>query len=102
MSEMEHCRDMPTSCPHCGTNLLPCPFCGGRAVVFGTNLVGCVESECGANIDFGHWCGVNSRGIPAEHYVIEQWNKRTETTKEKRLRTQVAALMNECAAEKEK
>jgi hypothetical protein len=31
---------------------------------------------CSASIDFGHWCGENDKGVPAEHFVIEQWNKR--------------------------
>ena len=39
-------------------------------------MVGCSDDNCGANIDFGHWLGVDGNGIPAVHWVIEQWNKR--------------------------
>ena len=75
MAEMAHTKDLPTKCDHCGMELLPCPFCGSRAVVFGDPSVGCAEFECGATIDFGHWVGVED-GVPAYHWVIEQWNKR--------------------------
>ena len=77
MAEMSHTKNLPNACPHCDIKLLPCPFCESRAVVFGSNAVGCTEFECGAEIDFGHWCGETDDGIPAEHFVIEQWNKRT-------------------------
>ncbi len=77
MSEISHAKDKPTECPHCGLKLLPCPFCGSRAVVFGQPRVGCTEFECGAEIDFGHFVGETNDGVPAEHFVIEAWNKRT-------------------------
>jgi endogenous inhibitor of DNA gyrase (YacG/DUF329 family) len=56
--------------------LLPCPFCGKQGKVYGENMVGCSDAvECGANIDFGHWCGTE-KGVPAVLHVIKQWNKR--------------------------
>ena len=68
---------MTSKCSHCDLTPLPCPFCGKDGQIFGQNMVGCSDIiECGANIDFGHWCGETDEGIPAEHYVIEQWNKR--------------------------
>ncbi len=65
----------PNECPHCDIKLLPCPFCGKPAVIYGENLVGCSDSQCGGEVDFGHWCGVE-KGIPAVHWVIEHWNER--------------------------
>lgn len=69
MTEKSHC-------PCCHTELKLCPFCGKQAKIFGSNMVGCSDDNCGANIDFGHWVGVDDNGIPAVHWVIEQWNKR--------------------------
>ena len=68
-------------CPCCRTKLSPCPFCGKPGKIYGENMVGCEDWRCGANIDFGHWCGFNDKGIPAVHHVIEQWNKRVMTAK---------------------
>lgn len=63
-------------CPCCDAKPLPCPFCGSKGKIYGENMVGCSETvNCGGNVDFGHWCGVEN-GIPAIHHVIEQWNKR--------------------------
>ncbi len=65
-----------TECPHCGLEPLPCPFCGKPAVIHGQNAVECTDYlQCGAGVDGGHWCG-EENGIPAEHWVIEHWNKR--------------------------
>lgn len=66
-----------TECPHCQLKPLACPFCGKPASIFGSNMVGCSDTvDCGGNVDFGHWTGTNDDGVPAVHYVIEQWNKR--------------------------
>lgn len=66
-----------TKCGHCGLEPLPCPFCGKPGKIYGQNMVGCSDSvNCGATIDFGHWCGTDDDGTPAEHFVLEQWNKR--------------------------
>jgi hypothetical protein len=66
-------------CSCCGEELLSCPFCGKPGKIFGSNMVGCSDTiNCGGSIDFGHWCGVQD-GIPAVHWVIKQWNKRTTT-----------------------
>lgn len=57
--------------------LLPCPFCGGEAKIYGENMVGCADTlNCGANVDFGHWCGTDAAGVPAVKHVIDQWNTR--------------------------
>ena len=54
----------------------PCPFCGKPAKTSGENRVYCIDIiNCCAQIDFGHWCGVEN-GIPAIQHVINQWNKR--------------------------
>lgn len=67
-----------TECPHCRIKPLACPFCGKPAKIFGSNVVGCSDTvDCGGNVDFGHWTGTNDDGVPAVHYVIEQWNKRS-------------------------
>lgn len=64
-------------CPHCGLKPLRCPFCGSPGEIFGDNMVGCCETvNCGGNVDFGHWTGEDDNGVPAVHFVIEQWNKR--------------------------
>lgn len=68
---------MDNKCPHCGIEPKPCPFCGEPGKVYGENYVGCSDHNCGGNVDFGHWCGVEN-GIPAIHWVIEQWNKRED------------------------
>jgi hypothetical protein len=65
-----------TECPCCGAKIKPCPFCGKPGQIYGCNNVGCSEFECGANVDFGHWCGIGDDGKPAVHWVIENWNKR--------------------------
>ncbi|MCP4986105.1 MAG: hypothetical protein GY928_08575, partial [Colwellia sp.] len=39
------------------------------------------NANCGGTMDFGHWCGHDDDGIPAEHYVVEQWNKRIQPPK---------------------
>lgn len=65
-----------TRCPCCGTVPLACPFCGESAEICGENMVACSDDlNCTANVDFGHWCG-DENGIPAVHWVIQQWNKR--------------------------
>ena len=64
-------------CPHCGLKPLPCPFCGAEALIHGQNMVICTDTnKCGGCMDFGHWCGETDEGVPAEHFVVEQWNKR--------------------------
>jgi len=64
------------SCPCCNEKVLPCPFCGKEGKVYAQNCVGCSDDhECGANVHWGHWCGIEN-GIPAVHWVIKQWNKR--------------------------
>ncbi len=66
-----------TECRHCGLKPLPCPFCGKPGEILGQNMVACSDTVgCGGEIDFGHWCGTTDDGVPAEHFVIEQWNKR--------------------------
>jgi endogenous inhibitor of DNA gyrase (YacG/DUF329 family) len=60
------------------TKLLPCPFCGKPGKVYAENSVGCSDQQCGAEVNFGHWCGVEN-GVPAVNWVIAQWNKRTLT-----------------------
>lgn len=66
-----------TACPHCGLEPLPCPFCGSPAVIHGQSAVECTETiQCGALVDWGHWCGADTDGVPAEHWVIAHWNKR--------------------------
>lgn len=67
-------------CPCCGVNILPCPFCGKEGKIYGSNMVGCSDLNCGGNVDFGHFDGEQD-GIPAVHWVIEQWNKRTPNSK---------------------
>lgn len=68
---------MRKKCPDCGLEPLPCPFCGAPGEIFGDNLVGCSDTvNCGGNVDFGHWTGVDSNGVTAVHHVIEQWNLR--------------------------
>ena len=62
-------------CPCCQTKPLSCPFCGKLGKIYGENYVGCEDWECGAAVDWGHFCG-EENGIPAVHWVIEQWNKR--------------------------
>ncbi len=62
-------------CPCCQTKPLPCPFCGKPGKIYGEPNVGCEDWECGANIEWGHFCG-EENGIPAVHWVIMQWNKR--------------------------
>ncbi len=64
-----------TECPHCQMKPKPCPFCGKPGKIYGENYVGCEDFQCGANVDWGHFCGTE-RGIPAVHHVINQWNKR--------------------------
>ncbi len=61
--------------------LRECPFCGKPGKIYAENNVGCEDWKCGGNIDWGHWCGEN--GVPAVHWVIEQWNKRHNTQFEK-------------------
>ena len=56
-------------------DILPCPFCGKDGKIYGENMVGCVDAQCGANIDYGHWCGVED-GVPAIRHVINAWNTR--------------------------
>lgn len=64
-------------CPHCRVRLLHCPFCGGPAEAVGSAVVQCRDTVgCSATIDFGHWTGEDDNGVPAIHFVIEQWNKR--------------------------
>ncbi len=71
-----------TECPCCNTKLNLCPFCGGPAKIYGQNMVGCIDNaNCGGTMDFGHWSGHDDDGIPAEHYVVEQWNKRIQPPK---------------------
>lgn len=66
-------------CDHCGMKPLPCPFCGKPGKIFGDNMVGCSDTNgCMAAVDFGHWTGEDDDGVPAVHYVIEQWNKRVQ------------------------
>ena len=67
--------DRQTECPNCGLKPLPCPFCGKPAEIIAQNEVQCTDWKCGASINWGHWLG-EENGIPAEHWVIEQWNKR--------------------------
>jgi hypothetical protein len=55
---------------------IACPFCGKPGKVWGSNLVGCSDGSCGGEVDFGAWDGIGKNGIPAVHWVIEQWNKR--------------------------
>lgn len=43
-------------------------------------MVGCTDFNCGGNVDFGHFDGVQN-GIPSVHWVIQQWNKRTPNVK---------------------
>ncbi len=62
-------------CPCCETKPSDCPFCGKLGKIYGENSVGCSDWNCGAEINFGHWCG-EEKGIPAIHHVIAQWNKR--------------------------
>lgn len=33
-------------------------------------------------MDFGHFSGVGDDGIPAVHWVIDQWNKRSSPSRE--------------------
>ncbi len=64
-----------TICPCCGEKIKNCPFCGSPGQIYGSNNVGCSDTECGAIIDWGHWCGTED-GVPAVHYVVQHWNKR--------------------------
>lgn len=66
-----------TECPHCGIKPRACPFCGAPGEIYAENMVGCSDDiNCGGVVDFGHWCGEDDKGVPAVHFVIEQWNKR--------------------------
>ena len=66
-----------TECPCCETKVKPCPFCGSPGIIYSCNMVGCSENvQCGGEVDFGHWVGTTDDGIPAVHFVVEQWNKR--------------------------
>ena len=66
-----------TKCPCCGTRVKECPFCGADGMIYAENLVGCSNTtQCGGEVDWGHWCGSDDNGIPAVHYVIEHWNSR--------------------------
>lgn len=56
-----------------------CPHCGEPGKVYGSNFVGCSDNQCGAGVDFGHWCGTNEDGREAVEFVIDQWNKRVTT-----------------------
>jgi len=79
-----------TACPCCGMKPLPCPFCGKPAKIYGESMVGCSginecdagmvhpDEFCTGHVDFGHWFGTEN-GIPAVHWVIAAWNKRTDT-----------------------
>jgi len=62
-------------CACCGTKVKPCPFCGSEAEIIADNMVGCTNNQCEANVDWGHFCGIQN-GIPAYHHVLEAWNKR--------------------------
>jgi len=72
--------DKLTECPCCKEKPKSCPHCGKPGKIYGESEVGCSDWQCGANIDFGHWSGIEN-GIPAVHWVIKQWNKRTPAFK---------------------
>jgi len=62
-------------CPCCNEKPAPCPHCGKPGKIYCESIVGCSDFNCGSQIDFGHWYGIEN-GIPAVHWVIKQWNRR--------------------------
>lgn len=70
-------KDTKTECPCCKVKIKPCPRCGEKGVIIGSceSTVYCDDTNCGIEMDYGHWCG-KEKGIPAIHHVIAGWNER--------------------------
>ena len=80
---MTHTNHKGSKCFCCVEEVKSCPLCGSRGVIYGQNMVGCIDVvECGLVID---WGGSHSiyKNKPLVHWVIKHWNTRVNETNTK-------------------